>query len=131
MKCKASDTDRLAGAVTFALRTACVAALLTAVLIAGAGAQEQGCKNGFCCDVYSPAAGGGETMVKITKWPWRKSTHRNIRWDCQSGGCQVEGDTLHLGNDVGGTAHRVSVQACIRHRLRRSKCSGWTSFTVQ
>ena len=121
----------LAGAVILALAAAFVAAMLNDFLCAGAAqAQEQGCKDGFCWEVYSPSVGGGETMVKITKWPWRRSTHRNIRWDCESGGCQVEGDTLHLGNDFSGTAHQLSVQACIRHRLRRPKCSNWTSFTV-
>src|ERR1700755_1714798 len=97
------DTKRrdLAGTVSLATATAFVAAMLTTFLCTGAQAQEQGCKDGFCWEVYSPSVSGGETMVKITKWPWRKSTHRNIRWDCQSGGCQLEGDTLHLGNDGG------------------------------
>jgi hypothetical protein len=91
-----------------------------------AQSQEGGRKNGFCWEVYP--ARQGDTLVKITKWP--RSTHRNIRWDCQAGGCQVEGDVLHLPTGLAGPTHQVSVQACTRHRLRRSTCSAWTSFTV-
>ena len=61
--------------------------LATALLYSDAQGQEAGCKNGFCWEVYSPK--GGETLIKIIKWP--KSTHRNIRWGCEAGGCQVEG----------------------------------------
>src|SRR5262245_17796079 len=56
-----------------------------------------------------PRFKGGDTLPKITKWP--KSTHRNIRWDCEAGGCQIEGDTLHLRTGVNGPAHQVSIQA--------------------
>jgi hypothetical protein len=91
-------------------------------------AQEVGCKNGFCWEVYPPRFKGGDTLLKITKWP--KSTHRNIRWDCEAGGCQIEGDTLHLRTGVKGPAHQVSIQACTRHKLRPATCSAWTSFIV-
>jgi hypothetical protein len=100
--------------------------LATALLYSDAQGQEAGCKNGFCWEVYSPK--GGETLIKIIKWP--KSTHRNIRWECEAGGCQVEGDVLHLRAGVSGLTHQVLVQACTRHRLRRPTCSAWTSFTV-
>jgi hypothetical protein len=99
-----------------------------ASLCSDARAQETGCKDGFCWEVYTPARKGGDTLIKITKWP--RSTHRNIRWECESGGCQVEGDMLHLRAGVNTSALQVSIQACTRHRLRRSTCSVWTSFTV-
>jgi len=102
--------------------------LAVASLCSGARAQETACKNGFCWEVYTPALKGGDTLIKITKWP--RSTHRNIRWDCESGGCQVEGNMLHLRTGVNTSTHQVSIQACTRHRLRRSTCSAWTSFTV-
>jgi hypothetical protein len=121
----------LALRVTFVFAAALLAAILPMLACSGARAQEHGgCKDGFCWEVYPPSF-NGETLVKITKWPWRKSTHRNIIWDCESGGCQLEGDALHLPKGASGAAHQVSVQACIRHRIRRSKCSAWTSFIVR
>src|SRR6266536_446799 len=75
-----------------------------ALLCSDAQSQEGGGKNGFCWEVYP--AREGDTLVKITKWP--RSTHRNIRWDCQAGGCQVEGDVLHLPTGLAGPTHQVS-----------------------
>src|SRR5215831_8441824 len=71
-----------------------------------AQAQGAGCKNSFCWEVYPPGVPGGDTLIKITKWP--RSTHRNIRWDCEAGGCQVEGDMLHLRAGVNTSALQVS-----------------------
>ena len=78
--------------------------LAVASLCSDARAQETACKNGFCWEVYTPALKGGDTLIKITKWP--KSTHRNIRWDCESGGCQVEGDMLHLRTGANTPTHQ-------------------------
>jgi len=99
-----------------------------ALLCPDAQAQEAGCKNGFCWEVHPPGVRGGDTLIKITEWP--RSSHRNIRWDCEAGGCQIEGDTLHWRTGVNGPTNQVSIQACTRHKVRRSTCSAWTSFTV-
>src|ERR1700694_862929 len=97
--------------------TSFLVAAVSSFLCSDARAQERGCKDGFCWEVHPPSFKGGDTMVQITKWP--RSTHRNIRWNCESGGCQVQGDTLHLHRDVNGLTHQVSVQACTRHKLKR------------
>ena len=99
--------------------------LAAALLCSHAQTQETDCKDAFCWEVYSPTP--GERVIKITQWP--RSTHRNIRWECQAGGCQVEGNVLHLHAGVGGST-QIAVQACTRHRLRRPTCSAWTSFAV-
>jgi len=123
--------NRRPGTFIFPIVAYFLAAAVSSFLYADAQAQEErGCKDGFCWEVHPPSFKGGDTLVKITKWPWPRSTHRNIRWDCEAGGCQVEGDTLHLRRGVNGSTHQVSVQACTRHKLRRSTCSAWTSFTV-
>ena len=113
-------------AATFAFA---VAALLAGASVS-ASAQERGCKDGFCWAIHPPTFLGGTRFVKITKWPSPRSTHRNIRWNCEGGrGCQVEGDTLKLPS--GGKTYYVSVQACTRgFGLSRSKCTGWTNFVV-
>src|SRR5436309_15025309 len=113
---------------TFIFPVAIFLLAAVALLCPDAHAQEAGCRNAFCWEVHPPSLKGGDTLVKITKWP--RSTHRNIRWDCESGGCQVEGDTLHLRSGVNGRTLQVSVQACTCHKLRRSTCSGWTCVTV-
>jgi len=123
--------NRRDGTFIFPVVTSFLVAAVVSFLHADAQAQEERrCKDGFCWEVHPPSFKGGDTLVKITKWPWPRSTHRNIRWDCEAGGCQVEGDTLHLRRGVNGSTHQVSVQACTRDKLRRSTCSAWTSFTV-
>ena len=119
--------NRGKGPFIVSVLAACFAATLSSFLCAeGQAQEEQGCKDGFCWGVY--AVKGGDKLVKITKWP--RSTHRNMRWDCQAGGCQVAGDTLHLHIGVNEPTHQVSVQACTRHMLKRPTCTRWTSFTV-
>ena len=118
--------NRREGAIIFPIL---ISALAAATLFChDVKAQEVGCKDDFCWEVYPPRFKGGDTLLKITKWP--KSTHRNIRWDCEAGGCQIEGDTLHLRTGASGSAHQVSIQACTRNKLRRATCSAWTSFMV-
>jgi len=112
------------------IASASIAFALVGFVTTAAQAQHRECKDGFCWEIHPPTYIKGDIWVKITKWPWPRSTHRNIRWNCEGGrGCQIEGDTLRLPSGV--KTWYVSVQACIRgFAFNRSTCSPWTNFVV-
>lgn len=78
------------------------------------------CRSGFCADVTTETRDSPQavfTSVRLRAWP--RSTHRNLR--CADGR-QVQGGSIRC------SGRAVSVQACTKPTIGRSRCSSWVAF---